>query len=68
VIVVIDAHTRKGLAVLGRVTIAEDARRGAAATSTSSAYMDKIRTMAAATVAAKMTAAGSEPLASPARM
>jgi hypothetical protein len=67
-IVVIDAHTREGLAVLERVTIAEDARRGAAAARTSSAYIDKIRTMVAATVAAKMTAAGSEPLASPAQM
>jgi hypothetical protein len=51
----------------GRVTIAEDARRGAVATSTSSGYIDRIRTAAAATATAKMTTAGSEPLASPAQ-
>ena len=57
-----------GISRFRRVAIAEDGRRKAAATSTSSTYIDKIRTTTAATVAAKMTAAGSEPLASPAKM
>jgi hypothetical protein len=67
-IVVIGANSWGVLGSAAHDKSRKAARRGPPVTRVPSTYTDKIRTTAAATVAAKMTAAGSEPLASPAQM